>query len=217
MIIRDNQIPEERRIPPDQPDDAENIDALVARARDGDDDAFGEIVSLYERFVYNTVCRVLSSSDGPVSDAEDAAQAAFIKAWRNLSSFRGECSFTTWLFRIAVNCAKDAQRTASRHRTVSLTRTDDDDDDGEEWDLPETNTGLLPEDSLERNERITGIRRAIAELPEEQRQVLILRDLHELPYTEIAGMLSLELGTVKSRLNRARQNLKNILKNGNFL
>ncbi|MBQ8512848.1 MAG: sigma-70 family RNA polymerase sigma factor, partial [Clostridia bacterium] len=127
-----------------------------------------------------------------------------------------ECSFTTWLFRIAVNCAKDAQRTSGRHRTVSLTQ-EDEDGEGAEWDLPETNEEFLPEESLDKRERITGIRRAIGELPDEQRQVLILRDLHELPYSQIAELLSLELGTVKSRLNRARQNLKNILKNGNFL
>ena len=193
---------------------------LLRRARDGDDEAFGEIVTLYERFVYNTACRVLAESGGQsgvsVSDAEDAAQSAFLKAWRNLPSFRGDCSFTTWLFRITVNCARDMIRTASRHPTVSMTQ-EDDSGDGTEWELPETNTDLLPEENLEKRERIEGIRRAIAELPEDQRQVLILRDIQELPYTQIAELLGLELGTVKSRLNRARQNLKNILTDGNFL
>lgn len=216
MIIKDKQAPEERTPLRDQPEDAENIDQLVARARDGDDDAFGEIVSLYERFVFNTVCRVLSASDSSLSDADDAVQAAFIKAWRNLSSFRGECSFATWLFRIAVNCTRDMLRSAGRRKTVSLTR-EDDDGETDEWDLPETNTAFLPEENLERRERADAVRRAVEQLPEDQRQVLVLRDLHELPYTQISEMLSLELGTVKSRLNRARRNLKNILKNGNFL
>lgn len=221
-MIKEKQTPGERWtvMEPDTADpagvDASEIDTLLRRARDGDDDAFGEIVSLYERFVFNTACRILSSGTGSVSDAEDVAQAAFIKAWRSLSSFRGDCSFSTWIFRITVNCAKDAQRTANRHRTVSLTQPDEDGDEAE-WDLPETSPELLPEENLERREKAEGIRRAIAELPEEQRQVLVLRDLHELPYSQISELLSLELGTVKSRLNRARQNLKNILKNGNFL
>lgn len=191
-------------------------DDLLRRTRDGDDDAFGEIVSLYERFVYNTACRILLTDGGCVSDAEDAAQAAFLKAWRNLSSFRGDCSFTTWLFRITVNCARDIQRTAGRHKTVSISQTDGDGDECE-WDLPETAPELLPEENLEKRERIEGIRRAVAQLPEDQRQVLILRDLQELPYSQISEMLGLELGTVKSRLNRARQNLKKILTDGNFL
>jgi len=189
---------------------------LLRRARDGDDDAFGEIVTLYERFVYNTACRILSQNGASVSEAEDVAQSAFFKAWRNLSSFRGECSFTTWLFRITVNCAKDSLRTASRHPTVSMTQEDRDGEETE-WDLPETNADLIPEENLEKRERIEGIRRAIDALPQDQRQVLILRDIQELPYTEIARILELELGTVKSRLNRARQNLKNILSDGNFL
>lgn len=189
---------------------------LLRRARDGDDDAFGEIVTLYERFVYNTACRVISRYGGSPNDAEDASQAAFLKAWRSLSAFRGECSFTTWLFRITVNCAKDILRTDLRHPTVSLTQENNDGEDTE-WDLPETNTDFLPEVNLEKRERIEGIRRAIASLPEEQRQVLILRDIQELPYSDISEKLGLELGTVKSRLNRARQNLKIILTDGNFL
>lgn len=189
---------------------------LLRRARDGDDDAFGEIVTLYERFVYNTACRVISRYGGSPNDAEDASQTAFLKAWRSLSAFRGECSFTTWLFRITVNCAKDILRTDLRHPTVSLTQENNDGEDTE-WDLPETNTDFLPEVNLEKRERIEGIRRAIASLPEEQRQVLILRDIQELPYSDISEKLGLELGTVKSRLNRARQNLKIILTDGNFL
>jgi len=211
----DVQVPDPGGPPADE-DPGGALDVLIRRARDGDDDAFGEIVTVCERFVYNTACRILSQSGGSLSDAEDVAQAAFLKAWRNLASFRGECSFTTWLFRITVNCARDTVRSAARHPTVSITKTDE--DGGEtEWDLPETNTELLPEENLEKRERIEGIRRAIESLPEEQRQVLILRDLQELPYTQIAEMLGLELGTVKSRLNRARLNLKNILTDGNFL
>ncbi len=188
---------------------------LVRRARDGDSDAFGEIVSELERFVYNTAVNLLRTSGAPVDLAEDVAQDAFIKAWRSLSSFRGDSSFSTWLYRITVNTARDTVRELSRRGTLSVTR----EDDGEltEWDLPVTSGDTIPEDVLEKKERILGVRRAIESLPDEQRQIIVLRDIHELSYTEIAEKLELELGTVKSRLSRARANLKTILENGNFI
>ncbi len=108
-------------------------------------------------------------------------------------------------------------RAASRRNTISLSRDSEDDGDSAEWDVPVTEGDTVPEDACERKERILGVRRAIEELPEEQRVVVVMRDIHELTYQEIADTLGLELGTVKSRLNRARANLKTILKNGNFL
>ena len=185
----------------------EEILRLVDRAKDGDGDAFGTLVSQYERFVYNVACRVLSSSS-----------QTFLKAWRNLSKFRGDCTFSTWLFRIAVNCAKDAVRSAARRPATSLSFAGEEDEDGAaEWDIPVTSGDTVPEDAVERQELIQAVRRAVEALPDDQRQVVILRDLHGLPYQEISAMLGVELGTVKSRLNRGRANLKTILENGNFL
>lgn len=189
---------------------------LIERAKEGDNDAFAALVEEYERFVYNTACRVLSASGMSIDTADDIAQDSFIKAWRNLSSFRGECSFSTWLFRITVNCARDAIRSSARRATVSLTR-DDEDDEGEEWDVPLTSGDSIPEDALLKKEQILAVRRAIEALPEDQRQVIVMRDIHDLSYQTIADTLGLGLGTVKSRINRGRASLKALLESGKFL
>ena len=212
--------PEFRTPDPGQPSDApgdEEVLLLVERAKNGDEEAFESLVSQYERFVYNVACRVLSSSSQPQDMAEDIAQETFLKAWRSLSKFRGGSTFSTWLFRIAVNCAKDAVRSAARRPAASLSFAGEEDEDGTaEWDIPVTSGDTVPEDAVERKEQILAVRRAVESLPDDQRQVVILRDLHGLPYQEISAMLGLELGTVKSRLNRGRANLKTILENGNF-
>ncbi len=198
-------------------DDRADVDKLVKRAQSGDDEAFSSLVEIFEKFVYNTALRYLSAAAQPTEAADDIAQNTFIKAWRSLSSFRGECLFSTWLFRIAANSARDYIRHKNRHQTVSLTSSEEDDDDNKEWDVPVTSGDTVPESSLEKKELILGVRRAIEQLPEDQRAVVVMRDIHELPYKTIADTLGIELGTVKSRLNRGRANLKTILKNGNFI
>ena len=191
----------------------EKIEDLVARAKKGDDEAFGALAEIFEKFVYNTALRVLSAADQSPDDAEDVAQDALVKAWRYLSHFRGDCAFSTWLFRITVNTARDFIRQRSRRKTVSLTAADSDDGDerGREWDIPVTSGDELPEEAAEKKELILEVRRAIEALPPDQKTVVVMRDIHELPYQVIADTLGLELGTVKSRLNRGRANLKNIL------
>lgn len=191
-------------------------DPRIERAARGDTDAFAEIVAEYEHFVHNTAASVIKNAGLPLDLAEDVAQEAFIKAWRALSTFRGESSVSTWLYRITVNAARDAVRSHSRGGTLSLTRDDDSDFDTNEWDLPVTSGDTVPEDALEHAELIRGVRRAIEELPEDMRRVVILRDIEELPYEDIADILGIELGTVKSRLNRGREKLKKILEDGNF-
>lgn len=212
MLSADVQTPPEDLHAPDR-----DVSALVERAKSGDTDAFSEIVSCYERFVYNTACRVLTASGMSVSDADDIAQDALIKAWRSLSSFRGECSFSTWLFRVTVNTARDVIRNNARRPVISLTRPTDDEEEPEIWDVPVTSGDDIPEEAAERRETIEAVRRAVESLPDEQRQVIVLRDIHDLPYSEIAKILGTEVGTIKSRISRGRANLKKILKNGNFL
>ena len=114
-------------VPPGAPDDGdgEEVLALVERAKAGDDDAFSELVGRYERFVYNTAVRVLSAASQSADLADDIAQEAFLKAWRRLEAFRGDCTFSTWLYRITVNCAKDGIRAASRRPAVSLSALGD--------------------------------------------------------------------------------------------
>lgn len=211
MLSTDTQTPPEELHAPDK-----HVDALVKRAKAGDTDAFSEIVTCYERFVYNTACRVLTASGLSVADADDIAQDSLIKAWRSISSFRGECSFSTWLFRVTVNTARDVIRTNARRPVVSLTRSDDDDEEPEIWDVPVTSGDEIPEEAAERRETIEAVRRAVESLPYDQRQAIVLRDIHGLPYDEISRILGAEVGTIKSRISRGRTNLKKILKNGNF-
>ncbi len=195
--------------------ETDEVNLLVEKAKGGNDEAFGALVGAYETFVYHMAVRVLTLSGGSSSDGEDVAQDVFIKAWRSLDSFRGDCAFSTWLYRITVNTAKDRIRSAGRHRTMSLTATDD---DGEEIviDVPVTAADEIPEMAYERRENIRAVREAIEKLPDDMRRILILRDLEDLSYADIADLLGLEIGTVKSRLNRSRAALKKILKNGNF-
>ena len=102
-------------------------------------------------------------------------------------------------------------RSASRHAAVSLTKVTDEDEDGEQWDIPVTSGDAIPDDALEKKEQIIAMRKAIETLPDEQRQVLIMRDIHDLSYQTISDALGLELGTVKSRINRGRASLKALL------
>ena len=204
-----------RGTPPEPPQvnspESIHTDLLVEQAKNGDNAAFGQLVELYEKFVYNTACRTLTSSGCSSSDAEDIAQASFMKAWRSLSSFRGDCTFSTWLFRITLNTAKDYIRSHIRHETVSLTLEDD--ENGEDYvaDVPLTEGDEIPEEALDKKELILAVRRAIEQLPDDQKTVIILRDIDELPYNEIAARLQVEIGTVKSRINRGRQALKKLL------
>ena len=193
--------------------------ALVRRAQNGDDAAFSELVTLYERFVYHTAVRVLRMSGGNPDDGEDVAQNVFLKAWRSLDSFRGDCAVSTWLYRITVNAARAQVRVAMRHETLSLTTAEDEDDpdDTSLIDIPVTSGDTVPESAIDRRETILAVRRAIEALPPDMRRIIVLRDLNDMSYQDIAELLHLEVGTVKSRLNRARNSLKKILKDGNIL
>ena len=147
------------------------------------------------------------------------AQNVFLKAWRSLDSFRGDCAVSTWLYRITVNAARDQVRVAMRHETVSLTTAEDenDPDDTSLIDVPVISGDTVPESAVDRRETILAVRRAIEALPPDMRRIIVLRDLNDMSYQDIAELLHLEVGTVKSRLNRARNSLKKILKNGNIL
>ena len=184
---------------------------LVKKARAGSEEAFGILVETYERFVYHAALRALRICGGRRDDGEDVAQKAFIKAWRALDSFRGECSFSTWLYRITVNCARDHCRRENRRPAVSLTPAEDGNGEPIEIDVPVTEGDEVPESALDRKETVRAVRRAIESLPEDMRQVIILRDLQELPYAEIASLMGIEVGTVKSRISRGRAALRELL------
>ena len=164
---------------------------LVRRYLAGDTEAFGSLVRRHEVRVYNVALRVLGNPD----DARDATQDTFLSCYRRLSSFRGEAAFTTWLHRVTVNACYDILR--KRRRQPVLRRVSDPDDP-----LPD----LVPtvEDHADATAGSIDVARALREIPEEYRIVLVLADVQDLPYEEIARVLDVPLGTVKSRVHRGR-------------
>ncbi len=195
----------------------DQIAELIEEAKSGDMDAFSALLERYQKYIYHTAVRLLSSRDRDSTLADDIVQDTFLKVWNSLDSFRGECAFSTWLFRVTVNTARDHLRREVRQKTVSLTREDGDEENVKEWDVPVTSGDEVPESALDRRETILAVRRAVEELPPDQKAVIVMRDLNDLPYQDIADALGISLGTLKSRLSRGRQNLKIILQNGNFL
>ena len=185
--------------------------AIIEKVLAGDSNAFGELVEAYQDKVYNLALRMCGNAD----DAFDLAQDAFFRAWRGLSGFQFESAFSTWLFRLTSNVCLDWLRAKKRRPTVSLTTLDD---EGEEVQMEIRDPGKSPEELLLAAEDRSALTRAMNELPVEFREILTLRAIDDLSYTEIAEILHLREGTVKSRLSRARLALRNkLLQNGNKL
>ena len=178
---------------------------LVSAARDGDMDAFEALVHLYEKRVFALTLRMCGNPE----DAAEAAQEAFLAAWQGLPGFRGEASFSTWLYRLTSNVCIDFLRSRRRHPTVSLTAADEDDEQPQ-FDIP-ADEASGPEQQLARSELRRAVVRGLDQLPDDARRILILRELDGLSYAEIGKVLRLEAGTVKSRLFRARRRLCDFL------
>ena len=187
-------------------------EALISAASNGDSAAFGQLVTNYQALVYNTIKLKVRNSE----DAMDLSQEVFIKLWKALPNWRGECRFSTWLYRICVNTSVDFLRRAPEIPPESLSGIPDEDGD-RPLEVADETIGASPERLAEQNETTALVRRAISLLSGEQREVILLRDIEGYTYDEIADMLSLEIGTVKSRLNRARSNLRSLLSDGEKL
>ena len=180
----------------------------IDAARRGDQAAFEQLVRRYEKRVFALTGRMCRNP----SDAEEAAQETFLAAWQGLPFFRGEASFSTWLYRLASNACVDLLRREGRHQAGAGISLDD-----EESGFDPPDPAPSPQALAERAELRQQIEAALAELPPEYRQVLILRELHQRTYDEIAEICSLDLGTVKSRISRGRKRLRKILlESGNF-
>lgn len=179
---------------------------IIRAVLDGDTNRFEELVRAYEKIVYNLALRTL----GNTQDAMDAAQEAFLRAWRGLPSFRGDSKFSVWLYRLTANVCTDMLRKRGRTRETSLT--------DEEETVPDIPDGrFCPQTELEKKELRHSVRRGLENLPEDFRRVLLLRELGGLSYDEIARATGLEPGTVKTRIFRARKKLAAILmRDGNF-
>ncbi len=173
---------------------------IVQRVLQGDVNAFEKLVLEYEKSVYAITQRMTGNAE----DAADMTQETFIKAYNSLSSFRGDSKFSVWLYRIATNVCLDFLRSRSRKPTVSLSVEDD---DGEEVELDIADESQSPERLLERGLTRDAVRRGLNALSPEYRQILLLREIQGLSYEEIADVLTLEVGTVKSRIFRARKRL----------
>ena len=173
---------------------------IVQRVLQGDVNAFEKLVLEYEKSVYAITQRMTGNAE----DAADMTQETFIKAYNSLSSFRGDSKFSVWLYRIATNVCLDFLRSRSRKPTVSLSVEDD---DGEEVELDIADESQSPERLLERGLTRDAVRRGLNALSPEYRQILLLREMQGLSYEEIADVLTLEVGTVKSRIFRARKRL----------
>ena len=176
------------------------VEELVRAAAKGNTLAFEELVRLHEKKVYALALRMCGNSE----DAADAAQEAFLSAWKGLPSFRGEAGFSTWLYRLASNAAIDQLRKGKRQREEASL------DDGElPLDVPDRQPG--PQEAAESTELQKAVADGLGELSEDHRQILLMREYQELSYDEIAQALDVDLGTVKSRISRARRALRKIL------
>ena len=185
---------------------------LVALAKQGDQDAFAQLVQANQSKIYSLALRMTGNPE----DGADLAQEAFLKAWRSLPTFQEESSFSTWLYKLTSNLCIDFLRKEKRRKAaVTTVSLDDDEEDAPPMEVPDHR--FTPETEVERRELRAAMSRALHSLSDEHRQILILREVEGLSYTEIAEALELEEGTVKSRIARARISLRNILqKDGNF-
>ncbi len=175
---------------------------LISLCREGDRDAFNELVEMYQNQVVNIAYGMLSDRE----DAYDAAQEVFVKIYKNIGSFKGKSSLSTWIYRIVANVCNDTLRKRQRRApAVSINSAFSDDD---EKDMDITDDAPTPEELLELSEKQRAVRLAIAELSDEHREVITLSDIEQLSYEEISEILRCPVGTVKSRLNRARSALK---------
>ena len=190
---------DESPLPPVSPSDSDAM--LVERTVAGDQKAFELLVIKYERRIQRLIGRMVRDVDL----VEDIAQETFIRAYRALAQFRGEAQFYTWLYRIAVNTAKKALMELKRNPTVSENSFKSDDDDETSLLENELTSSETPESLLAGKEIAHMVNTAMEALPEELRQAITLREIEGLSYEEIAEAMSCPIGTVRSRIFRARE------------
>src|SRR5579884_989556 len=172
--------------------DTEDAELVVASQR-GDQDAFAQLVQRHQRRVFNLVFRMLQQYE----EANEVTQETFLAAWQGLSSFRGEARFSTWLYRIAYNCCLKQLEQRKRDRALQVALQAD-----------HINTESHDDAEQEMRERQALVREHLSMLPAKYRIVLVLRHLQEMTYEEMAEILTLPIGTIKTHLFRARNLLK---------
>ncbi len=178
---------------------------LIERAKKGDREALDQLIRKYEKRAYQYSFRLTQNSD----EASDVVGDAFVRVYSAINNFKGNSAFTTWLYRILTNCFLDHRKKERSRQTTSLESVlqTDDGDLERQFESPDA----TPDETAERNERERAVEGAVASLPEYQKAMVTLYHAEMLSYEEIAETLDLPIGTVKSRLNRARLSLREIL------
>ena len=183
---------------------------IVFKAANGDHAAFEQIVNLYEKKIYNMALRYCNNSD----DAMDISQEVFLRLYRFLPKFNGESQFSTWIYRITMNVCHDF---AGKKNGITEVSFDAKSDDDEDYTVEIADERFSPENELEKKELREIIKQGIADLDEAYRDAVIMRDINGLAYEDIAEILQIGVGTVKSRIARGREKLRKFLcQNGNF-
>lgn len=193
------ELPQDRNRPMSVDDVSTNDQSLIRQVRAGDVDAFGGLVLRYQDRLFGTLAHLLGSLD----DARDVTQDAFVLAFEKLSTFRGDSAFYSWLFRIAYNAAMTRKR-KDRRQPASIDETRQQRGD----ELRDERADADPAAALDTAERQTMVRRALDELAEDYRTAIILKEIEGLRYDEIADMVGCPIGTVRSRIHRARHELR---------
>ena len=177
---------------------------IIDRVLAGDTEAFEELLLAHQTNVYNLALKMT----GNQTDAEDVTQEAFFKAFRLLKGFRGDSRFSVWLYRITYNQCLDFLRKRKRTQAVSLSLSDD---EGDDFALEIPDVRELPENAAIRRELGNAINKSINQLDQNYREIIVMREIADMSYSDIAKTLNINEGTVKSRLSRARKNLANLL------
>lgn len=174
---------------------------LVVQSKGGDLEAFEQLVMMYQKQIYNLGYRMMGNEE----DASDMTQEAFLKAFKSIKKFNQKSSFGTWLYRIAVNLCIDELRKRKKVRLYPIAHNDTAEERGQQV---VADIGDLPDEAVEKGEIRRRVHGAINRLPEHHRTMIVLKDIQGRSYQEIADILGLNMGTVKSRISRARASLK---------
>lgn len=179
---------------------------LVKRSKSGDIEAFEQLIFDYQKKAYNIALRVMGNQE----DAKDMCQEAFIRIYKSIEGFKEQSSFSTWMYRIVTNVCLDEIRKKKKSETVSLDGTYETENGEIHFEIASDDD--TPEEAYVRTEKKRIILKSINELSEEYKTAIVLRDIQGFSYEEIANILCCSIGTVKSRINRARNILKDKLK-----
>ncbi len=183
----------------------EKTDILIKSALKGDMQSFEELIYQYEKKVYNVALRVFKNPE----DAKDISQDVFIKIYKNLDKFDNKSSFSTWIYRITTNTCIDELRKRKGKETVSIDNDIEDDEGRFKREFADNEP--TPEEKVISKEGESEIIKSMNTLSDEHRTIIVMRDIEGLSYTEISEIIGVSIGTVKSRISRARLQLKNII------